>query len=439
MTKKIILCIVAVLFGFNNTSIFIGDVQIRLFHIFGAFLVASVINDFMIKKGQKVDSSRSITRWLLFKENGYSIFVMSIWFIYALISFLWIQSVPDWQLAIGFFVIGIFCVIVFSLFLKTREDLFQTFQIMGVVAIVHNIIGWYEVLTQDHLFADPERWGNRPVSVFYNTNNFAVFLFFSVFILYALAESNKNSYLKNFYKISAASSAILIYLTESRGVLLGLIIGLTILTALSNIDKFKINAKSFFRSVALMFLIAIATVSISSTVVDLFATDVAISVSHADRIALIKNGFAFLLETNGFGVGAGNIEHWMENYYHFNLVAQYNIRNMHNWWAEILAGYGIIIFSLYVGFYYKLIKNNLIKFHNSENQVDVALSKAMICIMGGFLIASAVPSTLVFHIFHWVFWAVAIAFQGTCQAVPETAIAPQEAQQLALTKLYENS
>ena len=79
---------------------------------------------------------------------------------------------------------------------------------------------------------------------------------------------------------------------------------------------------------------------------------------------------------------------------------------------EILAGYGVVIFLLYVIFYYQLLRDNFFKTSEIEDLIDKSFTKAMICIVGGFLIISAVPDTLIPHLFHWVFWAVAIAFQG---------------------------
>jgi len=69
---------------------------------------------------------------------------------------------------------------------------------------------------------------------------------------------------------------------------------------------------------------------------------------------LIRNGLVFLSSTFGFGVGAGNIEYWMEHNPVYNTSS---ITNMHNWWIEILVAYGVIIFILYIVFFAKLFMN----------------------------------------------------------------------------------
>ena len=394
----------AFLYGIDNTGFRIGDIRIRLFHIFVIlFAIAVVIEYFIVKKEVK-----NILGRLFNKENRYSLFVMSIWFLYALISFFWVQSSSYWQSAIRFFIIGIFCTITFSLFLTTKKDIFHAFQIMGVIAIIHNIIGWFEVLTPYHLFYEYIRWGNRPVSLFGNTNNFAAFLFLSVFILFALGENSNNMVLKISYTITSASSAILIYFTQSRGTLLGLIFGVIILIALSSADKIKTKKNLFPKRILATFL-TIATITVVAVLV--YMLTIGLDTSNGGRVNVIQNGFAFLFQTNGFGVGAGNIEYWMDTNRYF-IHFRNNPREMHNWWMEILTAYGVVIFFFYVIFYYKLLRNNLVKFAKGSNQIDKSLSKAMICIMGGFIIVSTVPDTLFVHPFHWVFWAVAIAFQG---------------------------
>src|SRR5699024_9016714 len=75
-------------------------------------------------------------------------------------------------------------------------------------------------------------------------------------------------------------------------------------------------------------------------------------ISNMTRMTLIDNGFYFLRDTLGFGVGAGNIEHWMKTNAFFQVGDK---SNMHNWWIEILTGYGVFIFVLYVLVYASML------------------------------------------------------------------------------------
>ena len=51
------------------------------------------------------------------------------------------------------------------------------------------------------------------------------------------------------------------------------------------------------------------------------------------RSNLIKNALYFSAQSAGFGVGAGNVEHYMEFY---SIYPVGRVTNVHNWWAEIL-------------------------------------------------------------------------------------------------------
>ena len=127
------------------------------------------------------------------------------------------------------------------------------------------------------------------------------------------------------------------------------------------------------------------------------------------RLNLIKNGFIFLFETCGFGTGAGNIEFWMANY---GVHYTGEIENIHNWWMEILTGYGIIIFIMYIVFYVKLFLSAYKKFKTSEDKVDISISLGILCCMAGYVVGSMSSSSNISSEWLWVFWGIAIAYQG---------------------------
>jgi teichuronic acid biosynthesis protein TuaE len=127
------------------------------------------------------------------------------------------------------------------------------------------------------------------------------------------------------------------------------------------------------------------------------------------RINLIKNGLFFLISTLGFGVGAGNIEYWMSH------KAMYNtggVLNIHNWWLEILVGYGVVIFIMYIVFYFKLFRSFYRKFKYSRSKVDMSMSLGIMCFMIGYVIGSISSSSNISSEWLWVFWGIAIAYQG---------------------------
>ena len=131
--------------------------------------------------------------------------------------------------------------------------------------------------------------------------------------------------------------------------------------------------------------------------------------SDLTRLNLIKNGFIFLFETCGFGTGAGNIDYWMANY---GVYYTGTIENIHNWWMEILTGYGIVIFIMYIVFYVKLFLSAYKKFKTSEDKVDISISLGIMCCMAGYIVGSISSSSNISSEWLWVFWGIAIAYQG---------------------------
>ena len=84
------------------------------------------------------------------------------------------------------------------------------------------------------------------------------------------------------------------------------------------------------------------------------------------RLNLIKSGWDFLTETCFMGVGAGNIEYWMANKSHIYMMGY---TNMHNWYMEILVGYGIIVFTLFLIMVVKMIKKLVLYMSKTNNKL----------------------------------------------------------------------
>ena len=70
----------------------------------------------------------------------------------------------------------------------------------------------------------------------------------------------------------------------------------------------------------------------------------------------------------------------MDNYAIFDTKG---ILNIHNWWMEILTGYGVIIFIMYIMFYIKLFLSLYKKYKYSTNKVDKSISLGLMCILTG--------------------------------------------------------
>lgn len=122
--------------------------------------------------------------------------------------------------------------------------------------------------------------------------------------------------------------------------------------------------------------------------------------SNLARINLLRNTFYYLLDSYGFGIGAGNIPYYLE---HKSYFPTGNVYQVHNWFAEIagnfglviLLGYLLVLIYAFIGFYRIYQTNN--------SSTDKMLLEACMIGMVSFLISSISPSSVMNLYFHWVF------------------------------------
>ena len=137
-----------------------------------------------------------------------------------------------------------------------------------------------------------------------------------------------------------------------------------------------------------------------------FLTETLFNSGDLIRINLIKNGFVFLKDSFGFGVGAGNIPYYLENYSRFEIGT---IFSLHNWWLDILITYGVGLFILYLVYYGKLVVI-LYKMKNTSNDFVRYTSISFISILSSYLIGSTSSSSNFPIMWIWVFFAIMISF-----------------------------
>jgi len=410
MIKKLAyLSILASLIGANVISIDFNVFQLSLFRMSILFITVAIIIQKLFNGGR--------IKLIRNKKNKYSIRFMLIWLFYSIITLCWVQNHGDWFRAVYFISIGVICVIIYDKYFTSDEDILNAFRTMSVMSIMHNCFGWYEIITGNYLFLSSDRIikytrYHYPVSMFNNTNNFALFMLFSVFISYVCMVNAKGKIMKFIYVITIISSICLILSTNSRANLLGLIIGLIVFVSLSFTQRKWRYPMLILLSI--LFIVIILLPGVFDNILYMLNKYLTIELaadkgSDFVRLNLIKNGFIFLYRTCGFGTGAGNIEHWMSNY---GVYYTSDILNMHNWWMEILVSFGVFIFALYLIFYIKLIIDMLHKYKINNNKMNKTLSISFISCMAAYIIGSISASSNISAEWLWVFWAISIAYQG---------------------------
>src|SRR5690606_13876147 len=139
-------------------------------------------------------------------------------------------------------------------------------------------------------------------------------------------------------------------------------------------------------------------------------------------------GLRFLAKSHYMGVGAGNIEPLMEGAPKVDKV------NMHNWWAEVLVNFGVIIFVIYMALYiwmlWRLLKLALLK--TSPNVSSVIRWGAVSCLaaMIGYSIGGIAPSTAIHFTPMWICYglSLAVVILGEAQIKRKAAKQAKEAE-----------
>lgn len=394
--KNILLILIAVtsFLSSNFFSITIGPVQLTLYRL---VLLISLIFVLVVLKQFTIEVSEEYK-------------FLFIWLFYSLISIIWAKDSTAWFKAVFFIMCGVIITYILGVCLIEKKNI--RFLLVGftIIAAIFIAFGYYESITGIYLFqglalTDAQiivRRKHIPLFITNGENYYALICCFFFFILIAVYKTiKKNKLLKTIVLLMIISCAYLIYKTESRGVLLGLIFGIFAIGVISLLRRGKIRLLVVTFFIMLLSLLVFFTLSFSNfSFVNSESSDVI-------RLALLKNGFDFLIRTFGIGVGAGNIEYWMANsstYYTYGYV------NMHNWWMEILASYGIIIFALYIRFVIGMIKKLFLIFSNERDSFLSGVAEGLLGWHFAFIVASISASSNLSNEWMWLVFGFSIAF-----------------------------
>ncbi len=332
-------CLFLVTFSIEFLSINILNFQVSFFRIMISITVFFGII-FKIKEIIKID-----------KSLWYYFVFMICWIAYAIVSILWVMNKFEWFQTIYFISLGLLSLWIFYKYITNKKYLFNSFMFFSFSGIIHVLIGLNEVFFKNYLFIKEEylqkyMYNNWPVSTFTNTNNYAFYLGLSLCVFFFIFKYTKKVSVKLFYFIVSIVALLLVCSTESRGVVLALIVGISFL--LLNKHALYNKTKQFniiLVSSAMVFLSLVIILSVVAfNNVEHFQNQLE---SNSIRLNLTFNSFYLTIKSYFIGVGAGNFEYYITNYALFETAG---IVNSHNWWLEILTEYGIIIFLGYIQF-----------------------------------------------------------------------------------------
>jgi len=351
------------------------------------------------------------------KTNRYSIIFMLFWLFYALLSLLWSPSFYDTVRHTYFILCGVVCIVAFSLLTEDLRNISTCLMAAVIMIFVHGIIGWREVFTGNYV-VETEYTLNYalqmlPVSSMFNVNDYATCMTVGMFLSYALWKTAQSRFISAFAFVVMINSALLVVWSRSRANIYGLVLAMLVLIFLSG-KKIIVNLFIIFISlISAVFVVNLLCPWIMELVTDVVLPGITgidlESGSDYVRTNLIKNGLHFLPQNLFMGTGAGGIEHWMSSEWIYDTGG---IINIHNWWMEILTGYGIIIFIGYLLFYIKLVVDMYTTYKTSKDKTEIYIALSMIGALVAFSIGSVSSSSNISNYSIWVFFAIAIAFQG---------------------------
>ncbi|MGE6630238.1 teichuronic acid biosynthesis protein TuaE [Bacillus sp. NPDC077027] len=396
---------------FLNNAFF--SVNVGFFSLFLYRIMLIVV--FVLFVWRMREQGTYIPKWQNIRLKGILGFFAA-WFLYGLISLLWAHSVTDGVKYMSLLAMGIGFVFLAVMYIQRMDQVITFYSIWLVMTVFLMAIGFYNHFTLHHLpntslYLGPEYKQHYPTAVFFNQNDFATFLSISFFLYLACMRQMKNGYVKAFGFIGALLAFCLILLTESRASLLGVLAGIAIYIWL--ILPRLLKKWSIFTACALsIVIVAIFSSKIYSVFHELFfASQVAHSFSepipsNIARANLIKNALHFFSDSNGFGVGAGNVSYYLA---HFSIFDTDQVVEVHNWLLEIMTNFGFTVMLGYISIYAYLMFSLYKHYQKTETRKVKMVIEGLFAAMLSFLVSSISPSSISNLYFHWVFLGLVMA------------------------------
>ena len=414
MLVYLIILVTSVFLGSNIIAVTLPVGQISIYRIFSLLVIPMVI--FFLIKDRK---SFKIYR------NSYATGMLGIylfWWLWAFCSVLWAMEIGAWLQAMVLITLGVSSIL--GIFLWTK-DYFQwriLIKAVWVMMTFLSIWGLFEVTTNIYLLADLSKldkystfvtqpWTRIPITYLANQNGYATLLLASLPINLILMNTTRNHLKKLLTFLCILLTTFLIFQSGSRMSLLMAVAfyGIYLLLGV----RWDFSRKQVLTTGSIILLLALLgftfVPAIRGMVTDLiYILPRPVISGDVGRMNMWRNGLIYLGKTFGLGVGAGNIEVWMEI---FGPLPTNNIFNIHNWWLEILVGYGVFVFIAYtVG--YGLMIYRLFNLKKSVNSTHKKIMNAFIAFLLIFIGASITSANNMLIEWHWVFFGLIIAYIG---------------------------
>lgn len=295
------------------------------------------------------------------KEIRFGIKMYAFWLIYGIITLLWsVDSLAGLTSEIIVMFIGMLSIVVFPIFLRNDKKSLKVIRNAWIFGFICTLpIAFYEISTMQHFsYLEEERLlGGLGVyapfaSIFFgNYNNYCVYICFCFpFLFWALIETPHKIW-KIIYGALVGVGILIIFINTNRTSLV--VIALYLLCFI----RFKIKSVLTILGVLVLVIVLYNYLpeSLRSTLDMLYNYRVNVDYSEDEssklRRGVFEEGVRFLVESAGFGSGAGSFEEMMLRSPKYD-----GISNPHNLFLEIFVQYGVIVFGLFIYWFWLILK-----------------------------------------------------------------------------------
>jgi teichuronic acid biosynthesis protein TuaE len=345
---------------------------------------------------------------------------LGLWLCYSFLSIVWAISKYDGVKNIIFLFNGISMIFFLVHYLRDFNQLKRLYFLWLIVYTVLLIVGIWEVTTGNHLKTsalsrEVKPWLLfAPTTVFTNQNDYATYIVLTLPMVLSFIRYCYNSTARIVGILLILTGLWLLVETISRSCYIAFFSGLTFWF------MFLLGLKTKLRLLAITILIAVIFIVAFPIKTRYFLDKVENQVAslpntlfpaesnepHGVRMRLIKNAIYFFVLSAGFGVGAGNIEYYIKN---FKIYPVRHHTNVHNWWAEILANYGVFVFLGYLIFFLSLLYQLWHAYNKQSNRIEKMLCEGLLVGLICFIMASTSSSSIIALKPHWIYFGFALS------------------------------
>jgi len=345
---------------------------------------------------------------------------LGFWLCYAFFSLTWAISKYDGIRNIIFLFGGISTIFFLVHYFRDLNQLKRLYFLWLLIYAALILVGIWEVTTGNHLKTSALSQETRPwllfvpTAVFTNQNDYAGYIVLTLPMLI--------SFIRYYPKSTARIVGIFLFIaglwllieTISKSCYIAFCLGMTFWVIFFLRLKKKIKLIALTASVSVIVLVAfpnqtryfldIVEIQVASLPNTIFSSEG--NEAQGIRLRLIKNALYFYALSAGFGVGAGNVEYYMEN---FKIYPVDDLTNVHNWWVEILTNYGLFIFACYLIFYFGLLYELWKAYKKQSNRTEKMLCEGLLVGLICFFISSVSSSSIIAFRPQWIYFGFALS------------------------------